>query len=207
MNHFRVKCRCWFIEQNDFGLHGQGAGNRCALLLALRFIQAIGVCAAAVTWQALVIDRYPSDKANRVFAGIMPLMGLSPALAPLLGAVVLNHLGWQAIFAVLLGSALLLIVPTLLLKEKARSVVSTPQATQVSYWKLLCSESFSGNVIDFFAHFSAINMDGYKTLKAGQPVSFEIIQGPKGLHAVAITDAKAIAPQTVTETEGQPLAV
>ncbi|ASC88640.1 cold-shock protein [Pseudomonas fragi] len=41
-----------------------------------------------------------------------------------------------------------------------------------------------GNPIDFFAHFSAIQMDGYKTLKAGQPVSFDIIQGPKGLHAV-----------------------
>lgn len=92
--------------------------DNAALLLTLRFIQAIGICAAAVTWQALVIDRYPSDKANRVFAGIMPLMGLSPALAPLLGAVVLNHLGWQAIFAVLLGLALLLIVPTLLLQEK-----------------------------------------------------------------------------------------
>ena len=64
-----------------------------------------------------------------------------------------------------------------------------------------------GNAIDFFAHFSAINMDGYKTLKAGQPVSFEIIQGPKGLHAVAITDAKAIAPHAVAETAGQPLAV
>jgi CspA family cold shock protein len=30
-------------------------------------------------------------------------------------------------------------------------------------------------------------MDGYKTLKAGQPVIFEIIQGPKGLHAVNIS--------------------
>jgi Cold shock proteins len=36
-------------------------------------------------------------------------------------------------------------------------------------------------------------MDGYKTLKAGQPVSFEIIQGPKGLHAVAITNAQVPA--------------
>lgn len=33
---------------------------------------------------------------------------------------------------------------------------------------------------DLFAHYSAIEMDGYKTLKAGQAVSFEIIQGPKG---------------------------
>lgn len=36
---------------------------------------------------------------------------------------------------------------------------------------------------DVFAHFSAIIMDGYKCLKAGQPVSFEVDEGPKGLHA------------------------
>ena len=120
------------------------------LLLSLRFIQAIGICAAAVTWQALVIDRYPADKANRVFAGIMPLMGLSPALAPLLGAVVLGHLGWQAIFAVLLGLAVLLIVPTLLLKEPPRVASSTVKA-RVSYWQLLSTASFSGNVMIFAA--------------------------------------------------------
>ncbi|MCY1415057.1 Cold shock-like protein CspD [compost metagenome] len=44
---------------------------------------------------------------------------------------------------------------------------------------------------DLFAHYSAIQMDGYKTLKAGQAVSFEIIQGPKGLHAVNINSATA----------------
>jgi len=43
-----------------------------------------------------------------------------------------------------------------------------------------------GKEEDLFAHYSAIQMDGYKTLKAGQEVSFEIIQGPKGLHAVNI---------------------
>lgn len=43
---------------------------------------------------------------------------------------------------------------------------------------------------DLFVHYSAIQMEGYKTLKAGQPVSFEIIQGPKGLHAVKIESLK-----------------
>ncbi|MCU1753191.1 cold shock domain-containing protein CspD [Pseudomonas sp. 6D_7.1_Bac1] len=46
-----------------------------------------------------------------------------------------------------------------------------------------------GKEEDLFAHYSAIKMDGYKTLKAGQPVSFEIIQGPKGLHAINIDSA------------------
>ncbi len=36
---------------------------------------------------------------------------------------------------------------------------------------------------DIFIHFSAIEMDGYKTLKEGQTVEFELEQGPKGLHA------------------------
>lgn len=40
---------------------------------------------------------------------------------------------------------------------------------------------------DIFAHFSAIVMEGYKSLKAGQPVVFEVNNGPKGLHAVNIS--------------------
>jgi CspA family cold shock protein len=36
---------------------------------------------------------------------------------------------------------------------------------------------------DLFAHFSAINMPGFKTLKEGQKVSFEVTQGPKGKQA------------------------
>jgi CspA family cold shock protein len=36
---------------------------------------------------------------------------------------------------------------------------------------------------DLFAHFSAIKMDGFKTLKEGQRVSFEVTTGPKGKQA------------------------
>ena len=36
---------------------------------------------------------------------------------------------------------------------------------------------------DLFAHFSAIQMEGYKTLRAGDPVEYEVVEGPKGLHA------------------------
>lgn len=42
---------------------------------------------------------------------------------------------------------------------------------------------------DLFVHYSAIAMEGYKTLKAGQAVTFEVEQGPKGLHAVNILEA------------------
>ena len=36
---------------------------------------------------------------------------------------------------------------------------------------------------DLFAHFSAIQMSGFKTLKEGQKVQFEVTQGPKGKQA------------------------
>lgn len=36
---------------------------------------------------------------------------------------------------------------------------------------------------DLFLHFSAINMGGFKSLKEGQKVSFEVAQGPKGRQA------------------------
>ena len=36
---------------------------------------------------------------------------------------------------------------------------------------------------DVFAHFSAIEMDGYKTLKEGQQVEYEVQEGPKGPQA------------------------
>ena len=39
---------------------------------------------------------------------------------------------------------------------------------------------------DIFAHYSAIEMEGYKTLKAGQSVIFDLIQGSKGVHAANI---------------------
>ncbi len=39
---------------------------------------------------------------------------------------------------------------------------------------------------DLFAHYSSIEMEGYKTLKAGQDVEFDILEGPKGMHATNI---------------------
>ena len=42
---------------------------------------------------------------------------------------------------------------------------------------------------DLFAHFSSITMDGYKTLREEQRVSFDIVDGPKGKQAAKIQEA------------------
>ena len=58
-----------------------------------------------------------------------------------------------------------------------------------------------GGGADAFAHFSAIEMDGFKTLKEGARVSFELSQGPKGLLALHIRaeDAGAEPPAATQE--------
>lgn len=52
---------------------------------------------------------------------------------------------------------------------------------------------------DVFAHFSAIEMDGFRTLKEGAHVSYEVSEGPKGLLASKIKTlaAEAAAPAAV----------
>ena len=46
-----------------------------------------------------------------------------------------------------------------------------------------------GGGADAFAHFSAIQMEGFKSLKEGQRVDFELTQGAKGLMAANILAA------------------
>ena len=40
---------------------------------------------------------------------------------------------------------------------------------------------------DLFAHFSSIEMSGFKSLKEGQRVNFDVVEGPKGKQAAKIT--------------------
>ena len=47
---------------------------------------------------------------------------------------------------------------------------------------------------DLFAHYTAIQMEGYRTLKAGQQVVFDVEEGPKGDHAVNIRDESGDGP-------------
>lgn len=42
---------------------------------------------------------------------------------------------------------------------------------------------------DVFVHFSAIGGEGFKSLKEGQAVEFEVVKGPKGLQAANVSPA------------------
>ena len=48
----------------------------------------------------------------------------------------------------------------------------------------------NGTTDDVFVHFSQITMDGYKTLKTGQAIEFDLIEGQKGKQAQNIKTVK-----------------
>lgn len=53
---------------------------------------------------------------------------------------------------------------------------------------------------DLFIHYSSIQMDGYKSLKAGQEIEYDVQEGPKGKHAVNIRYVGQV-PDTAAATE------
>ncbi|WP_347053459.1 multidrug effflux MFS transporter [Flavobacterium olei] len=70
--------------------------------ILLRFIQAIGSCAATVASVAMVRDLFPVKDIPKVFSLLMLVVGLSPMLAPTIGGYVTEDLGWHAVFFILM---------------------------------------------------------------------------------------------------------
>lgn len=115
-------------------------------LLTLRFIQAIGVCAPAVIWQAMVIKRHASQS-QQIFATIMPLVALSPALAPQLGVVLTDSWGWQSIFFTLTLVGLVLILATMVQRDPQHQPPKTSISADIK--ALITSKIYLGNVAMF----------------------------------------------------------
>lgn len=79
-------------------------------LILLRFIQAIGSCAAGVASMAMVRDVFPLEDNAKVFALLILILGASPMVAPTVGGYVADFLGWHYIFLILTAIAILILI-------------------------------------------------------------------------------------------------
>jgi MFS transporter, DHA1 family, multidrug resistance protein len=86
------------------------AAPTMAVLTGLRLVQGLGGAAGLVIARAIVRDLYSGLAAARFFSLLMLVNGLAPMLAPLLGAQVLRFSSWPAVFLVLCGYGLLLLL-------------------------------------------------------------------------------------------------
>lgn len=104
------------------------------LLVAGRFLQALGAAGPIVLARAMVRDLYEGPRAGRELSRMGTIMGLVPAFAPILGGVLQGAFGWRANFlaAVLFGLALaavaLTVMPETLCAPLRADLVSRPAA-------------------------------------------------------------------------------
>ncbi|MGZ3813231.1 MAG: multidrug effflux MFS transporter [Mucilaginibacter sp.] len=84
------------------------------MLIIVRFFQAIGGCAAGVASIAMVRDLFPVKDNAKVFALLFLVLGASPLLAPTVGSYLAEAFGWQSVFVVLLGIAVLIFLAVIL---------------------------------------------------------------------------------------------
>jgi len=80
------------------------------MLIALRFAQALGSCAAGVAAMAMVRDIFPVKDNAKVFSLLILVLGASPMIAPTVGSYLTAAFGWQSVFIVLMSIALLILL-------------------------------------------------------------------------------------------------
>ena len=79
-------------------------------LIAIRFIQAIGSCAATVGAMAMVRDIFPVKDNAKVIALLILVLSVSPMIAPTVGGFVTAAYGWRLIFIILATIAVVILV-------------------------------------------------------------------------------------------------
>ncbi|WP_379091302.1 Bcr/CflA family efflux MFS transporter [Pedobacter sp. UC225_65] len=82
-------------------------------LIVIRFVQAIGCCAAAVAAVAMVRDLFTVKESPKVFASLMLVIAVSPMLAPTAGGYLIAALGWQSVFVFLGLMAFLMLLASI----------------------------------------------------------------------------------------------
>lgn len=79
-------------------------------LVLVRFLQAIGACAAMVAASAMVRDLFPVEENAKIFSMLMLVLSTSPLIAPTAGGYIIAAWGWHAVFMVLIAIAVLIVV-------------------------------------------------------------------------------------------------
>ena len=178
-----------------FGMAVFVAGSiGCALapsiewLIAFRFVQGVGACAAMALPRAIVRDYYTGAEAAQLMSLLMLVFSISPILAPLAGSLVIQFGDWRVIFWVMVVAGVLgFILTGVGLKETrpaSQRLESNVGSALRGYWQLLRDGNFIGlsliggfGIASFFvylANSSFVLIDHYELSPTLYSVFFSI---------------------------------
>jgi len=137
----------------------------------LRFVQAIGSCAATVASVAMVRDLFAVKDIPKVFSLLMLVLGLSPMLAPTIGGYVTEDFGWHIVFLILMCMGIAILIASqvgLPNSYKPDSSISLkPKPIIANFMKVLKEPQFYT-----YAFTGSIAFSGLFTYVAASPIVF-----------------------------------
>ncbi|SHL40492.1 multidrug effflux MFS transporter [Flavobacterium chilense] len=139
--------------------------------ILLRFIQAIGSCAATVASVAMVRDLFPVKDIPKVFSLLMLVLGLSPMLAPTIGGYVTEDYGWHTVFLILMFMGIAILIASQIGLPNSykpdTSISLKPKPIIENFLKVLKEPQFFT-----YAFTGSIAFSGLFTYVAASPIIF-----------------------------------
>ena len=140
--------------------------------IGLRFIQAVGSCAAAVASVAMVRDLFPVKDIPKVFSLLMLVVGLSPMLAPTIGGYVTAYYGWHVVFLILMGLGIIILIGAMIELPNTyvpdTSISLKPKPIITNFISILKEPQFYT-----YAFTGAVAFSGLFTYVAASPILFK----------------------------------
>ena len=139
--------------------------------IGLRFIQAVGSCAATVASVSMVRDLFPVKDIPKVFSLLMLVVGLSPMLAPTIGGYVTAYYGWHTVFFILMCMGIVILVASQMLLPNTyfpdTSISLKPRPIITNFISIIKEPQFYT-----YAFAGAIAFSGLFTYVAASPILF-----------------------------------
>ncbi|HEY8975344.1 MAG TPA: multidrug effflux MFS transporter, partial [Burkholderiaceae bacterium] len=98
----------WGIAVFTLSSLGCALSQSIGHLVFFRLAQGMSSGASMVVGRAIIRDMFPPDEAQRVMSQVTIYFGVAPAVAPIVGGLLLVHYGWHSIFIFLTGIGVLL---------------------------------------------------------------------------------------------------
>ncbi|HQT11747.1 multidrug effflux MFS transporter [Reyranella sp.] len=148
-------------------------------LIAARVLQALGACGGLVLGRAMARDGASPEQAARQLALLVMVMTVSPAIAPLLGGLVSEAVGWRGIFVLLSVAAAVLLVLTVVAVPETnyhRSPLPGVHALLAVYGQLAARADFRGYAIGG----ACMSTSLYAFLSASPFLFMDLLHRPAG---------------------------
>ncbi|XWO13377.1 Multidrug transporter MdfA protein [Candidatus Hepatincola sp. Pdp] len=138
-------------------------------LIIFRLLQGVGACAGMTIGRAIIGDAFTKQESGKIFATVFPFVGLSPAIAPVIGGLIDEFFGWRAVFltVLLLGLMIFILIilflPETLSQDKRKPI--HPVHIGRHYVSLIGDKLFIGYVvipcIAYFAYFAYLTISPF----------------------------------------------